>query len=322
MNFKDAINFKQMISHSVLSTRSKTKAVHTVSIAAGSRAMAVTIEADMKAIVNGVGVGEKQDGENFIKILTRESLHVSTSSLSQYFGVKKEDLVVENVGSIQFKMPTNLHRPPFPGISVGHYKVTAGTLGCFVQDEAGKEYILSNNHVLANTDFSYWMDPILQPGKLDGGNRRKNIIASLAYVVPLSRTAPNYMDAAIALIENDLNPEYSIYKKGRVAGMVLPDNKMKVEKWGRTTGHTTGAITTRNLDIQVDFGKETIEFHDQFEIKGGRGTMFCDGGDSGSLILEKGTFNAVGLLFAGNDDGTTYASPINEVLTSFSVNIL
>lgn len=321
MNFENAVNLKQLISSSVLSIRAKKRGVRTVSFAAGSRAVAVTIEAEMQASVNGVGVGEKQNGENFIKILTRESLPVNTSSLSQYYGIKKEDLVVEKVGSIRFKTPTSYHRPPFPGISVGHYKITAGTLGCFVQDEKGKSYILSNNHVLANTDNSFWRDPILQPGKLDGGDRRKHIIASLSYVVPLSRTAPNFMDAAIAVIENDLNLEYSIYKKGRVAGIVLPYNKMKVEKWGRTTGHTTGSITTRNLDIQVDFDSEILEFHDQFEIRG-RGIMFCDGGDSGSLILERGTFNSVGLLFAGNDEGTTYATPISEVLTSFSVNIL
>ena len=50
--------------------------------------------------------------------------------------------------------------------------------------------------------------------------------------------------------------------------------------------------------------------------------MFCDAGDSGALILEQHTLNAVGLLFAGTDDGTTFATPIKEVLTELSVKIL
>jgi len=42
-------------------------------------------------------------------------------------------------------------RPIIGGISVGHYNITAGTIGCIVYDSSNKAYILSNNHVLANT---------------------------------------------------------------------------------------------------------------------------------------------------------------------------
>jgi hypothetical protein len=166
------------------------------------------------------------------------------------------------------------------------------------------------------------MDPIIQPGRVDGGVLRNDIIARLSHLVPLSLSRANEMDAAIALLEEDLNPDYRINQQRRITGTKAPVNNMRVEKWGRTTGHTTGSITTRSLDVQVDFENDTLEFIDQFEVKGGRGTMFCDGGDSGSLILERDTFHAVGLLFAGNKNGTTYATPIDEVLTSFSVKIL
>ena len=318
MDFKKAINLKKEISAAVLSKKKKRR---TFSLAAATNAIAVTAEGHLQTTINGVGVGEKQSGENFIRILTRDNTPVSPAALAAHYGIKGEEVVIEKVGPIRFKNPLIKYRPPFPGISCGHYKVTAGTLGCFVEDNKGKVYVLSNNHVLADTDRGYWQDPILQPGKLDGGKRRKDIIAFLSHLVPLSRTGANTMDAAIALVEEGLNPDFRIFQKDSVRGTVEPANKMKVEKWGRTTGHTTGSITTRNLDIQVDFDGEIIEFQDQFEIKAARG-MFCDGGDSGSLILERGTFNAVGLLFAGNDEGTTFASPINEVLTAFSVRIV
>ena len=109
----------------------------------------------LKTSINGVGIGEKLNGENYVKVLTRDT-SVKPGSLSAYYGIPDRDLVMEWAGPIRFKMPTNNHRPPFPGISVGHYKVTAGTLGCFVKDEKDKVYVLSNNHVLGNTNKGFY----------------------------------------------------------------------------------------------------------------------------------------------------------------------
>ena len=63
---------------------------------------------------------------------------------------------------------TDRVRPLVPGHSIGHPDITAGTLGCFVKHD-GKLCILSNNHVLANVNRASIGDPILQPGKHDGG---------------------------------------------------------------------------------------------------------------------------------------------------------
>lgn len=65
-------------------------------------------------------------------------------------------------------------RPAQPGISIGHYKITAGTFGAVVKDaESGEALILSNNHILANATNgkdgrAEIGDPILQPGGCDG----------------------------------------------------------------------------------------------------------------------------------------------------------
>jgi len=55
---------------------------------------------------------------------------------------------------------------PLPaGVSIGHYKITAGTAGWFaVRDD--KTLIISNNHVLAWENKGQVGDPILQPGPL------------------------------------------------------------------------------------------------------------------------------------------------------------
>src|SRR6266581_984976 len=68
-----------------------------------------------------------------------------------------------------FSDPTKRQRPAPPGFSVGHPAITAGTIGARVRDAVGRVYILSNNHVLANSNGATIGDPEYQPGPFDGG---------------------------------------------------------------------------------------------------------------------------------------------------------
>ncbi len=83
-------------------------------------------------------------------------------------------------------------RPARPGCSIGHYLVSAGTFGAVVYDRnSGEPLILSNNHVLANgsdgsDSLSRPADPILQPGRTDGGRNPQDIIARLLRFTPIS----------------------------------------------------------------------------------------------------------------------------------------
>lgn len=323
MDYKSARTLKNEISASLLN-RKKAK-VKLYAMSAEFHSESVRLSVDVKTSVNGVGIGERNNGEKFIKILTRNSNPLDHSRIIKNFGLPKDEVLIQNVGSIRFKS-IKTQRPPFPGISVGHYKVTAGTLGCFVIDSKKKIYILSNNHVLANCDDCYYDDPIIQPGTLDGGSRNKHKIASLKYLVPLERSNPNAMDAAIAEIDDGLSIERTLNNMRKVTGTIVPTARLNVEKWGRTTGHTKGSISSTEIDIKIDYDGFELDFQDQFEIVGkkisGKTTMFCDGGDSGSLIVLGESEKAVGLLFAGADDGTTYASPIKQVLKTFAVKII
>lgn len=320
MDLNSALVVKNAIAASFLTNSEP--AARRVSFSLAAAPAATVTRRNIMADVNAVGVSERQNGENFIKVLTRKKSELNARRLSEHFGVKPADVLIQHAGEIRFKVPTANHRPPFPGISVGHFRITAGTLGCFVKDNANKIYILSNNHVLANANKGKLGDAILQPGKLDGGVKAKDVIALLSNFKVIDLKKPNDMDVAIAEVVEDIDPVYKVNQTKKIKSTAQPMNGMKVEKFGRTTGHTKGKITTRNLDLKVDFDGKDIEFRDQFEIKGNNGAMFCDGGDSGSLIFENETLKAVGLLFAGTDDGTTFATPIKEVLKQFSVKIL
>jgi hypothetical protein len=72
------------------------------------------------------------------------------------------------------------HRPLRIGTSIGHFNITAGTLGCLVKPRRGDQpLILSNNHVLADENRGNQGDAILQPGAYDGGKRPKDVIGFL-----------------------------------------------------------------------------------------------------------------------------------------------
>lgn len=86
---------------------------------------------------------------------------------------------------------TGRYRPAQPGVSIGHYQISAGTFGAVVYDRrTGEPLILSNNHILANrsngTDGRAKQgDPVLQPGPYDGGNPERDTIAILDRFIPL-----------------------------------------------------------------------------------------------------------------------------------------
>ena len=201
-------------------------------------------------------------------------------------------------------------RPAMGGFSVGHHRITAGTIATCCYDISPfpsvprKYYILSNNHVLANSNDARVGDPILQPGPHDGGRYPRDMIARLSRFVPIrfhtDNSKPcNYVDAAIAEGNlQDLNRE--VYWGGYVKRLyVAPKVGDIVQKTGRTTGFTTGKISNINATVDVNYG-------------GGRVARFCKQiitsnmgapGDSGSLVTDREE-GAVGLLFAGSSSHT------------------
>lgn len=84
-----------------------------------------------------------------------------------------------------YQDPKERFRPAPGGVSIGHYNITAGTLGCWVKKN-NDLYILSNNHVIANSNAASPGDAILQPGPADGGAISQDKIAELNAFVPIN----------------------------------------------------------------------------------------------------------------------------------------
>ena len=97
-------------------------------------------------------------------------------------------------------------RPLLIGVSIAHFRVTAGTLGCFVKTrQGGAVRILSNNHVLANENRSKKGDAVLLPGPFDGGRKGKDTVGTLDKYVRLKRTGLNFVDAALATVRDGID---------------------------------------------------------------------------------------------------------------------
>ncbi|MBN1387192.1 MAG: hypothetical protein JW965_02020 [Bacteroidales bacterium] len=266
---------------------------------------------------------------------------------SAYEGVPTD--IVET-GIIRAYSNTGRIRPAPGGCSIGHISITAGTLGCLVKKN-NEVFILSNNHVLANSNDATIGDPILQPGQYDGGTFPADHIANLYQFIPISftddqgtcpvasfianflnlltklvnsktrfkiistETVYNLVDAAIAKPLDDSMVSNEILDIGTINGSVPGELNMDVKKSGRTTGLTTGIITQVDVIVTVDYGGSGVAmFEDQLMA----GAM-SQPGDSGSAVLTTDN-RLVGLLFAGSDSSTVI-SRIENVFSALGVTV-
>lgn len=315
-----------------------------------------------KPNVVGVGIGYKErrgrrSDELCIVVLVREKVPLAGLEPQALVPPVIEEVITDvvQVGDLRaLKAPTDRWRPAPGGVSLGHYMVTAGTFGAVVRDRAtGDRLLLSNNHVLANSNDASPGDPILQPGAADGGQVQDDTIAHLERFCPIEFSvsppvcnlairvadmanafarllgskhrlqafqsdleASNLADAAVArpLDDNDILDE--ILEIGVVDGTEPASLGMSVRKSGRTTGFTTGEITVLNATVDVSYGSgRTARFEDQIMT-----SPMSQPGDSGSLLVAGDSLRAVGLLFAGSDQ-TTIHSMIQAVLDCLEVMI-
>jgi hypothetical protein len=311
-----------------------------------------------RANVVATGIGYKQTGgikTDRLCIVCSVKEKVPASQLS------RQDLVpaavdgtptdVVQTGVIRaLQAPTDRFRPAPGGVSVGHVSITAGTLGCWVIKN-GQKVILSNNHVLANSNDAEIGDAILQPGPFDGGSFPQDHIANLTQFVPIAfqgepsecqfanavisvfnlgcrmidsntrykvtkiQAEENRVDAAIATPLNAADVKDEIINIGPIQGTVQGELGMAVKKSGRTTGFSTGEIQQVDVTANVQYGAGQIAvFTDQLLA----GAM-SQGGDSGSAVLDDNN-RLTGLLFAGSDT-TTIINRIENVFSALGVSL-
>jgi hypothetical protein len=291
----------------------------------------------------GLGVAEKVvvnrlTGDLCVKVYVRRKLLEAEVAEEDRIPKTMEGIPtdVEEIGLIRALLqPCSVgrqrHHEPAPcGISVGHVAITAGTIGALARDRGqndnGPLYILSNNHVLANSNASQSGDVIFQPGPLDGGTPAENRVGQLTRFVPIKFGSgeENEVDCAIAEVSPD-GVIRDVCSIGPITDMVQPARDMAVWKHGRTTGLTRGVITDVDADIRVDYAEAGVAlFIDTVVVRGlPPTTPFSDGGDSGSVILDRPQNRACGLLFAGASlTDVTFANPIQRVLSLLDIRLL
>ncbi len=316
-----------------------------------------------RANVVGVGVGYKESGgrrtdKKALVVLVSRKVHAKR--LARRDKVPKTLSSVETdvieVGELKLLLPaldeepesilesndrTSRVRPAMPGISVGHYQITAGTFGALVYDaDTRAPMILSNNHVLANiTDGSDGRakvgDPVYQPGKYDGGTEA-DTIAHLERFAPITRetaeaTCPIAQGAARAgnFFLRRVFPSHElkfIRKSGgenlvdaAVAALINPEDAigdiLEIGPVGGTveavpglkimkSGRTSGVSTG---EVQVLGASVRVGLGDVGSAVFSDQivtTAIASPGDSGSLVVTQDGHKAIGMLSAGSDQAT------------------
>ena len=254
-----------------------------------------------------------------------------------------------------FAPQTDRLRPAPGGISIGHVNITAGTLGCLVK-RGNNSYILSNNHVIANSNDARPGDRIIQPGPVDGGNSPADDIARLAEFIPIAFPADDANGASsncpIARgVASGLNAVANLVgSQARLqavttratanlvdAAIAGPVNPSMVSSNILGIGEITG-VREGDLGMAVQKSGRTtgytsgiiqqIDVTVNVQYGAGRVGQFTDqliagdmsqGGDSGSAILDMNR-NIVGLLFAGSDT-VTIMNRIQNVFSALNITV-
>ncbi len=252
--------------------------------------------------------------------------------------------------------PKQKFRPAPPGSSLGHKNITSGTFGCVVYRNT-EPFILSNNHILANSNDALIGDDIYQPGPTDGGSSLDKI-GELHDFIPIDfgvsgggngggGEKPTCRIAkTVAAVTNFL--AWATHSKHRVsayrplagnnlvdAALATPTEEISDEiiQIGKPNGIAQAMLGT---EVQK-FGRTTsyttgqvIQVNATVNVEYGpakvatfynqfmTGSMSA-GGDSGSAILNMNN-DIVGLLFAGSET-VTIINPIGKVFELLGISL-
>jgi len=202
-------------------------------------------------------------------------------------------------------------------------------------------YALSNNHVFAGNNYCDIGIQIIAPGQFD---IRANALdpftlGHLHKAIPLIDGNPKIVDASTnvdaAIIKisapNRISSMQKHYYDTPATVMPISPN-MVVEKVGRTTGRTTGVVTSYHTTpqfIRCNISRHNtfkiVHFQDFWGVRSQSG-VFSSGGDSGSLVTTvdpQGVRSGVGLVFAGIENiNLSLIIPLDKVLGHFGLTLL
>ncbi len=286
--------------------------------------------------VTAVDVGYKYIG---FEITDQLAVRVHVKSKKPLDSVERHERIPSNLGRFatdviqaefsvasleKFSPPAPSHiirtspvDPIIGGISVGHIRVTGGTLGAIVWDRKDSEVcILSSWHVLCVDSSCKPGDPIYQPASVDGGYSKHQIAELKRWHIS------HKCDAALARLSSERGYSRDILDLYPVSGIEDPILGTEVTKSGRGSGLTSGIIDGISMSVVLNY-PPLRTLHNQFHISSTPGIAMGEGlamgSDSGSVWVRSGTSKAVGLLIAcerGPSGMSSYAvgSPIGVVI--------
>ena len=283
----------------------------------------------------GTAVGLRADGQAEVQLFTKspgmrglparlDGVPVSVVVTGEIRALPAVATAPKAVSAAAVSRTARLARPVPIGVSTGNQgECSSGTIGARVKSGTAT-FALSNNHVYALENTAPVGSNVLQPGRYDlncasGSNA---LLGKLSKYVKItfSTSASNKVDAAIAaastanLGRSTPSDGYGTPRSTTVAAAL----NQVVQKYGRTTGYTSGSVVGLNATVKVEYSHGIARFVGQIMIRGkGR---FSQGGDSGSLIVDANR-RPVGLLFAGSKNGYTFANQIGQVLSALGVSV-
>lgn len=267
-------------------------------------------------------VGIAPAGEKNYKLAVRVFRGFEEQTPELLRGLSRHEAEIDLATGVRYQPRVTMRA----GGSIGHYQITAGTLGGFAEDD-NHYYMVSNNHVFANSNDCFQGDPILEPGPADIQSNFRTV-GTLHQWYPLSKIENNGVDVALARFSDavDFFEPWDYSGIGRIGKQPVSSrfSVTRVIKRGRTTRVTRGTVSAYELDgVAIDYGTPSdpaiVRYDDQIEIIGSPPNRpFSQGGDSGSYIIDRDTMEVYALLYGGGPD----SQGIDRTLAHFMPDVL
>lgn len=344
-SYEDGGNIESSVSAQLLECKKQIEQKLVEAASSNAMSIARMRNAVDSAGVQGVGISSSYaflGGEASLIVYVESSADVEQvrRELVDVMGVRAASsdsipVEVEVTGPITaYTTNKSKFRPAPGGASVGHFQITAGTIGGWARgrgdDRRRRLLMLSNNHVLANSNAGKFGDSIIQPGSADGGLNPADRIAILERFIPINFAAgsTNFVDCATGWCWPDRVRRDHVYHRGSATATffrignapIEPVFNMLVGKTGRTTDLTKGTVRATGVTVNVNFGSAVATFVDQFSVRSITSGAFSEPGDSGSIVwADRQGLPPVGLLFAGGG-GTTFCNRITRVYAALQID--
>ena len=290
----------------------------------------------------------KRDGKYVMALLVEKAESWVIEKAKEYQNQNPQTVIVEVTGKAYSSIPIGkIKSSPqaklVPGISIGHFRGSAGTLGGFVRISSKKEMwtgIIGSSHVLSMINSGQKGEDIIQPGWPDGPRVFDNRIGTLenyTYLVHYQQKgdALNTEDIAVIrplaedrlpisnLVTNPKDQKKKINLKG-----CLPSKELfkqlgeSVYKVGRSSGFTEGILDVTNVpqySVQLPNGRLYI-FSDVAAVKNISRRPFSEPGDSGSIVYTS-EGKAIGTVL-GASSTHSFVVPLSTSLEAVKAELL